>query len=461
MTDPTPPADDGRDPVHVAASLGAQHVDAVAVTIVDNAGVARVKSTPLAGLERAARWGLGLSPVFAVSTVDDAFTHTAEVGGPTGDLRLIPDLEAARALAPMPGWAWAPADQLTQDGQPFACCQRTFLRRMVEEAVAHGLELRFGSELEWFLGSEQQDSDDPVPADDGPAYGLGALSQVSQYGRDVVSAFTDTGIELGQFHPEYEPGQLEVSLPQADPIGAGDINVVSRQLIRAVSATHNRRASFSPAVIPGKVGNGGHWHFSLWRDGANLLAGGDGPEGMTATGEAFIAGVLAEISALMAVGAPSVASYLRMQPSHWAGVYACWGRENREAAVRFVTGMTGSEGTAANCEVKCFDSSANPYLAIGAVIAAGLAGVDRGLKLPQQVSGDPAERSADELRELGVERLPTTLEQSIALMEKSAVLRDAMGSTLFDAFLAVRRAEWETFGAEDPERIAVAHRWRY
>jgi glutamine synthetase len=163
----------------------------------------------------------------------------------------------------------------------------------------------------------------------------------------------------------------------------------------------------------------------------------------------------------MAVGAPSVASYLRMQPSHWAGVYACWGRENREAAVRFVTGMTGSEGTAANCEVKCFDSSANPYLAIGAVIAAGLAGVDRGLKLPQQVSGDPAQRSADELRELGVERLPTRLEQSIALMDQSAVLRDAMGSTLFDAFLAVRRAEWQTFGGEEPERVAVAHRWRY
>jgi glutamine synthetase len=150
-----------------------------------------------------------------------------------------------------------------------------------------------------------------------------------------------------------------------------------------------------------------------------------------------------------------------MEPSRWAGVYACWGRENREAAVRFVTGMTGSEPTAANCEVKSFDASANPYLAVGAVIAAGLSGVDRGLKLPQEVEGDPAERSAEELRELGVERLPTALGESIALLEQSEVLRDAMGSMLFDAFVAVRRAEWETLGSEDPERIAAAHRWRY
>ena len=78
----------------------------------------------------------------------------------------------------------------------------------------------------------------------------------------------------------------------------------------------------------------------------------------------------------------------------WAGAYACWGRENREAAMRFVTGMSGSEETAANCEVKCFDQSANPYLVIGAVIAAGIDGVDRALALPPEVTDDPAALSA-------------------------------------------------------------------
>ena len=192
---------DRKEPGAIAAWLSAQHVDAVAVTIVDNAGIARVKAVPLAALERAARWGVGLSPVFDVCTVSDAFTSTAEVGGPTGDLRLIPDLEAARVIHAQPGWAWAPADQLAQDGKPFGCCQRTFLRRMVDAATANGLKLRFGSELEWFLGTEGDER--PVPANRGPAYGFVALADVSQYAHDLISAFTDSGIGLGQLHPEY------------------------------------------------------------------------------------------------------------------------------------------------------------------------------------------------------------------------------------------------------------------
>ena len=118
------------DAAGVVASLRASGIAAVAVTIVDNAGIARVKTVPLAGLERAARWGVGLSPVFDVCTVDDAFTSTGEVDGPTGDLRLLPDLGAARVIAAQPGWAWAPADQRTQDDEVFGCCQRSFARRM-------------------------------------------------------------------------------------------------------------------------------------------------------------------------------------------------------------------------------------------------------------------------------------------------------------------------------------------
>jgi glutamine synthetase len=221
------------------------------------------------------------------------------------------------------------------------------------------------------------------------------------------------------------------------------------------------RASFSPVVIAGHVGNGGHVHLSLWRDGMNLFAGGEGPHGMTETGEAFAAGVLAELPALVAIGSPSVPSYLRLIPSHWAGAYACWGRENREAAVRFVTGMVGSRATAANTEVKCFDQSANPYLVVGAVIAAGLAGVERGLKLPAEVTVDPASLSEEQLAELGVRRLPQTLEEALSHLEKSDVLRDAMGPILFGPFVSVRRAEAEAFAGQEPDEIVAAHRWRY
>ena len=126
-----------------------------------------------------------------------------------------------------------------------------------------------------------------------------------------------------------------------------------------------------------------------------------------------------------------------------------------------MTGIVGTREASSNCEVKTFDLSANPYLAIGAIIAAGLAGLEQGMKLPREFTDDPAGHPPEELEELGVRRLPASLGESIAHLEKSDVLREAMGSTLYGAFLAVRRAEMEAFEGQDPEVIAAAHRWRY
>ena len=182
---------------------------------------------------------------------------------------------------------------------------------------------------------------------------------------------------------------------------------------------------------------------------------------MTAEGESFLAGLLDALPALCGVGAPSVTSQLRLVPSHWAGVYRCWGRENREAALRLVTGSTGETGSAANVEVKCFDGSANPYLVVGAVLAVGLAALDRGLTLPPEVTGDPAAEDPAELQRLGVERLPESPAASLARLEDSDLLRKAMGDYLFDAFTAVRRAEIDLFADHTPEQVVAATRWRY
>ena len=440
-------------------SLSAQGVRAVALSQVDNSGVTRVKTVPVAFLERAVKYGIGMSPVFEVFMVNDSITSSDEVGGPVGDLRLMPDPWALRVLAAQPGWAWAPVDKQTQEGEVYPGCQRTFAKRQAARAADAGLELRMAFELEWFQA--RADSEVEAPIHTGPAYGLAVMASISDYARDLITALEEEGVGVDQFHPEYAMGQLEISVPPTDPVGAADSTVLVRQTIRAVAATHGMRASFSPVVIAGHVGNGGHVHFSLWRDGTNLFAGGHGPYGMTETGEAFVAGVLAELPALVAVGSPSVPSYLRLIPSHWAGAFACWGRENREAAIRFVTGMVGTRETAANTEVKCFDQSANPYLVAGALIAAGLAGVERDLRLPEEVTVDPGGLSEDELTRSGVQRLPQTVEEAVSHLEKSDVLRDAMGPMLFEPFVAVRRAEAAAFAGQEPDDIVAAHRWRY
>lgn len=440
-------------------SLSAQGVRAVALSQVDNAGVARVKTVPVSVLERAVHYGIGMSPVFEVFMVNDSITSSDEVGGPVGDLRLMPDPWALRVLAAQPGWAWAPVDKHTQEGEVYPGCQRSFAKRQAARAADAGIELRMAFELEWFQAVADSEVERPIHA--GPAYGLPVLATISDYARDLIAALEEEGVGVDQFHPEYAMGQLEVSVAPGDPVGAADTSVLVRQTIRALAAKHGMRASFAPVVIAGHVGNGGHVHFSLWRDGMNLFVGGDGPHGMNETGEAFVAGVLAELPALVAVGSPSVPSYLRLIPSHWAGAFACWGRENREAAIRFVTGMAGSREKAANTEVKCFDLSANPYLVTGAIIAAGLAGVEKDLRLPAEVTVDPAALSDEELARAGIERLPRSLEEAVSHLEKSDVLRDAMGPMLFGPFVAVRRAEALAFAGQEPEEIVTAHRWRY
>ncbi|HVV21122.1 MAG TPA: glutamine synthetase, partial [Pseudonocardiaceae bacterium] len=200
------------------------------------------------------------------------------------------------------------------------------------------------------------------------------------------------------------------------------------------------------------VGNGGHVHLSLWEGERNLCSGGTGPFGLTAAGEAFAAGILARLPGLLAVGAPSVVSYLRLVPQHWAGAYAVWGLENREAALRLVTGAAGSRQWAANVEVKCFDQTANPYLVVAGLVFAGIAGLAESARLPEPVDVDPA--LVD-----GSPRLPSTLDEAVSAFEADSVLRDGFGQRLVTDLLAVRRGEIEHFAGADPEAIVSAMRW--
>jgi glutamine synthetase len=442
--------------------LTADGVECVVITVVDNAGITLVKTFPVSRLASVVQRGVGLSPVFDAFLVDDSTVDAFPVSGPAGDLRLIPDPYALRPLAAQPGWAWGPADKYdVGSGEPVANCQRTFARRMQERAQAAGLELRMAFEIECFLGTD--DDGELHPAYTGPAYGAMRFTQMSELIRELAAAFAQQQISVDQIHPEFGSGQLEVSVQPSGPVAAADTTVLARQTIRALAAKHGYQVSFAPVVMTGQVGNGNHCHLSLWRAGRNLFSAGAAPGQMDATAEAFTAGILAELGSLAAVGCPSAASYLRLQPAKWAGAYACWGVENREAAIRFVAstahGLNPPEG--ANVEVKCFDGSANPYLLVGSLIAAGLAGLDEGLRLPEPIGDDPAGHPEADLRQRGIERLPQSLDAAVDCFAKSAILREAMGSGLFSTFEAVRRGEAELFAGTGEAEIIAAHRWRY
>lgn len=450
---------DHPGPRALAEALAARGVDGVALTWVDNSGIARVKAVPTAKLEQACTIGVGMSPVFDVFLLDDSITASASSTGPIGDLRLYPDLGRLVELAAQPGWAWAPVDRRSQAGEPHPLCSRSFAARMAERAARAGIHMTAAFELEWVLDAGQ--GDELTPATLGPAYGTGRLVDCSDFARDVLQALAQQSVAVEQLHPEYAPGQFEISVEPNDPVGAADDSVLVRQTLRAVGRRHGFRTSFSPSVVAGEVGNGGHVHMSLWRDGRNLFAGGDGPHGIGGVAESFSAGILRELPALLALGAPSMASYQRLVPHHWAGAFRAWGLENREAALRLVRGTAGHEASAANLEVKCFDLSANPYLVTGALLAAGLRGMEEGLRLPEETTVDPGDLSEHELAAAGAERLPTDLPSALARFEASGVLAEALGAPLHETVAAVRRAEVALFAEATPEEISARTRWRH
>ncbi|MYW18702.1 glutamine synthetase [Streptomyces sp. SID2955] len=446
----------------LTADLASQGVHGIVLAYVDTAGVARVKTIPTARLEAAVAWGVGMSPVFDTFLADDSVVTTDVLGSPDGDLRLYPDLDHLVPLAGQPGWAWAPVDRITQEGGRHPGCARTFLRRTVTEAAdRHGVDFKAAVEIEWAFGLGSAPAGEFVPAASGPAYGAVRQVELSDCTADLLAACAAQGVDVDQIHPEYAPGQFEISVGALDPVAAADRSVLVRQTIRAVAQRHGLRVSFAPAYLPEGVGNGGHLHLSCWRDGVNLHAGGEGRYGMTAEAESFVAGVLAHLPALTAVTAPSPASHLRLQPSQWAGAFTAWGRETREAAVRIVTGTAGRHDQDANMEVKPVDLAANPYLALGCVIAAGLDGVTAGRDLPDEITGDPARYGPDEAAALGVRRLPRSLPEAVEEFRADPVLRTALGPVLADAVSAVRLGEAAAVDGLGPVQVAAAYRWAY
>jgi glutamine synthetase len=443
----------------VRTTLVERDIGMVATTFVDNSGITRVKSVPVRQLPQLSAWGVGASTSFDFFRFDDWLAAPPGGTAPVGDLRVIPDLRRIVPLAAQPGWAWTPGDRYRQDGEPHDCCNRLVLQRLVEDAAAEGLEIKAAFEIEWVISAGH--GDDFVSAAVGPAYGMSRLVAVSDYARDLIEALSTEGIKVEQFHPEYAAGQLELSVAAESPVEAADTSVLVRSTIRAVGRRHNYRTSFSPKVEADGVGNGGHIHLSVWREGENLMAGGNGPFGLRPDGEAFGAGILNRLPALLALGAPSVASYLRLVPSHWAGVYACWGLENREAALRMITGSAGSTAWAANLEVKCLDLTANPYLLLSGLLAAGLNGVAVGARLPEPVDVDPAALPLQELERRGIQRLPMSLRQSTDALAADQVLRDALASPLLDSVLAVRESEIELFAEASAEEVVRALRWTH
>jgi glutamine synthetase len=430
------------------AQLEADGVDTVVGTVVNPAGLTQAKTVPVRHTNTFADPGLGASPswhAFAIDQTGIAFTDDV---GVIGDQRLRIDLPALRLIGD--GFAWAPAGFFEQDGTPVSACSRGTLRRVEAALGAAGFEAAVGHEIEFVLVDPDGGR---LPSTLWAQYGLAGVLEHEAFVRDVIAKAAGSGVGIEQFHPEYGANQFEISLSPLPPVAAADQLVLIRIIIGRVARRHGLRISLSPAPFAGSVGSGAHQHFSLTRPEGPLFSGGPGAGGMTPAGESAVAGVIRGLAEAQGVLCGSIVSGLRMQPGNWAGAYACWGIENREAAVRFVKGGPGST-CGGNVEVKIVDPSANPYLASAAILGLALDGIRRNAALPPETTVDPAKLSDSERARAAIGSLARSQIDMLAALDNSVSLRNILGDPAVDMVVAVRRLEQERYGDLDPGQLA-------
>ena len=423
-----------------------ENVSLVRFLYADHGGIIRGKAAATARLAERMESGIGHTrAMMAMSMMDEL--QPVEGMGPVGEVRIKPDPNTFVTLPYAFGVAAMLADQVNLDGTPWDGCARTFLKQAIADLAAEGYELQASFEPEFTLG--RREGAELIPIDESLCYSATGFHLAHDYIIDLVDALNRQGLEVEHYYPELGHGQQEIPIRHATALQAADRHVLLRETARAVAIRHGLWASFAPKPLPGQAGNGAHLHSSLWAEGSNAFADPSGQFGLSRLGYRFLAGVLAHLPGLVALTCGSVNSYRRLAPQSWSSAFTCWGMDNREAAVRVPSRMWGLDEASTNLELKPSDATGNPYLALGAVIHAGLDGIRDKLDPGRPVDTDPATLSRATRRRRGIERLPSSLGEALDALEADELLMAALGPLRRDAYLAVKRSEVAAFGGRD------------
>jgi glutamine synthetase len=327
------------------------------------------------------------------------------------------------------------------NGEPFEGDPRHVLRKVVARAEAMGYTMYVGPELEFFYF---KDSCGTEVLDRGGYFDLTTLDAGSDLRRDTVNALHAMGIQVEYSHHEVAPSQHEIDLRYKDVLTMADQVMTYRLTVKEIAAAHGVYATFMPKPIFGQNGSGMHVHQSLFKGSSNAFFDGSDETNLSEVGKAYIAGLLAHIKEIALVTNQWINSYKRLVPGYEAPVYICWSRRNRSAMVRVPLYKPGKEN-ATRVELRNPDPACNPYLAFAAMLAAGLDGIEKGMKLPPEASNNIYEMTEAERTEAGIGSLPEDLYNAIQEFEGSSFVREALGDHVCDYLVRNKWEEWDEY----------------
>jgi glutamine synthetase len=333
-------------------------------------------------------------------------------------------------------------DVVKPDGVPYEGDPRHVLRLALERMTSLGFDtFNVGPELEYFLF---RDNTSTVTLDEGGYFAMTALDAATELRNETIQALEAMGIGIEYHHHEVAPSQHEIDMRYASALDMADQTITYRLVVKEIAAKNGVYATFMPKPLYGENGSGMHTHMSLFVDGRNQFFDASDQYHLSETGKHFIAGLLRHARELSAVFAQWVNSYKRLVPGFEAPVYVAWSQRNRSALIRIPLYKPGSE-QATRAEIRCPDPACNPYLTFATLLHAGLEGIERGYELAPPMETNLYHLTAEERRERGIVSLPETLGEAIDELSASKLMRSALGEHIFDAYIRLKRKEWDEY----------------
>ncbi len=365
------------------------------------------------------------------------------------DMRLIPDASTFAVLPWRKREDGASGRMIcdvydTSTGEPFEGDPRYILKRAIARAEEMGYNVNAAPEPEFFLFEEDEDGRATTKTNDAGGYfDLAPKDLASDVRRDIIYGLEDMGFEIEASHHEVARGQHEINFEYDDALTTADNVGTFRTVVRAIAAQHDLHATFMPKPIPKINGSGMHTHISLFTDdGQNVFHDDNDEFNLSEEAKQFTAGILEHAPAITAVSNPTVNSYKRLVPGYEAPVYVAWSDRNRSALIRKPAARIPA---ASRIEARFPDPSCNPYLALAALIHAGLDGIEQGLDCPEPVRENIYEFDEQKREEYGIDTLPTNLGEAVDALKEDGVILGALGDHISEKFIEAKSQEFSEY----------------
>lgn len=333
-------------------------------------------------------------------------------------------------------------DVYTAEGKPFEGDPRYILKKVVKEAEEMGYTFDVGPEMEFFLFHMGENDTPTTDTHERAGYfDLGPLDYGENARRDMVLTLEDMGISVEASHHELSPAQHEIDIKYNNVLTTADNIMTFKMVVRTIAKRHGLHCTFMPKPKYGVDGSGMHINMSLQKNGKNIFDDAEGKLGLSKEAYHFIAGIMKHIKSMTAVTNPLVNSYKRLVPNFEAPVYIAWSACNRSPLIRIPTGRE----SAARIELRCPDPSANPYLVLALCLAAGLDGIKNQLTPPPSIDKNIFELTEEERVNLGISRLPASLNEAIKEMENSDFMKQVLGTHISEKYVKAKKAEWDEY----------------